>query len=70
MGIVFQSGIGKASPIARQGYWIGMICDEPYCIFRHLNLNAFQRRYHLRVLLWVRAYLSYRYSKDNSKNAI
>jgi len=45
MGIVFQSGIGEASPFARLGFFKGMICDEPYCIFRHLNLDTFQRRY-------------------------
>jgi hypothetical protein len=51
MGIAFQSGIGEASPIAGLGFFKGMICDEPHCIFRHLNLDIIQRRYHLRVLL-------------------
>jgi len=41
MGIVFQFGIGEASPIAGPGFFMGLICDEPECMFRHLNLNAF-----------------------------
>jgi hypothetical protein len=55
MGIVFQSGIGELAPIARLGFAKAMIYDEAHCIFRHLNLNGFQRSYHLKVVLWVRA---------------
>jgi hypothetical protein len=33
MGIVFQSGIGKFSPVAGLGFAKKMICDEPQCIF-------------------------------------
>jgi len=50
MGIVFQFCIGEYVPIARLGLVKGMICDEPHCIFHHLNLNVFQRFYHLKVL--------------------
>jgi len=58
MGIVFQSGIGEASPFARLGFFKGMICDEPYCIFRHLNLDTFSNDDTLiRVLLWVMIFI-------------
>jgi hypothetical protein len=55
MGIVFQSGNEELAPIARLGFAKAMIYDEAHCIFRHLNLNFFQRFYHLKVVLWVRA---------------
>ena len=50
MGIVFQFCIGEPSPIDGLGFAKAMICDEAHCIFRHLNLNAFQRFYHLKVI--------------------
>jgi len=50
MGIVFQFCIGEYVPIARLGLVKGMIFDEPHCIFHHLNLNVFQRFYHLKAL--------------------
>jgi hypothetical protein len=33
MGIVFQSDIGEASPIAKLGFFAGMICDEKIAYF-------------------------------------
>jgi hypothetical protein len=50
MGIVYQSVIEESAPIAGLGFVKGSICDEPHCIFGHLNLNVFQRFYHLKVL--------------------
>ena len=50
MGIVFQSGIGEPAPVAGLGSVPAKIYNEPHCIFGHLNLTAFQRFYHLKVL--------------------